>query len=71
MKKISRNDALHAINLKKRITYATKGTIYEILYVSKFKFPGEMWFDVLTYMSPDGEIFNRLLSDLGRFEFID
>ena len=71
MKTQERNDVIHAINMKKRITYVTKGTIYEILYVSKFKFPGELWFDVITYMSSDGEIYNRLLSDLGKFQFID
>ena len=71
MNVISKNDAQHAINMKKRITYVTKGTIYEILYVSKFKFPGEVWFDVLSFMAPDGEVYNRLLSDLAGFEFID
>ena len=64
-------EVLHAINTGKSIVYVPKGNIYKILYVSKFKFPGESWFDVITYRSIDGEIYHRLLSDLGKFQFID
>ena len=54
-----------------RLTHITKGGVYEILYVSKYKEHNGDWIDVLSYMSAAGEVFNRRLDDLEKMTFIN
>lgn len=67
---VTREQAAHAMATGKWLTHITKGSIYKILYVSKYKDRGE-WVEVLSYQDNQGEIFNRQLSDLGGYALID
>ena len=70
MQKIESNDVARAIDNGKKLKYTPNGKLYFILYPAKFKFPGELWLDVIMYESSDG-VFSRVLSDLDKFEFVD